>query len=133
MCVTAGEATTSTGSSAGIADAVEQPLARAEHDRDDVQVQLVEQAGGEVLVDRARAAGDRDVLVAGGRARLLERGLDPVGDEVERRAALHLERLARVVGEHVDRRVVRRVLAPPAAPLSVPRPGAGPNMLRPMT
>ena len=55
----------------------------------------------QVLLDGARAAGDDDVLVAGRGARLLERGLDAVGDEVERRPAL-LERLARVVGEHED-------------------------------
>src|SRR5439155_1744194 len=49
-----------------------------------------------------------------------ERGLDPVGDEVEGRAALHRNRVARVVGEHEDRRVVGRVLAPPACPGLVP-------------
>jgi hypothetical protein len=43
---------------------------------------------------------------------------------VERRTAPHLQRLARVVGEHVDRRVVRRVLAPPSPPGLVPRPVA---------
>jgi hypothetical protein len=82
-----------------IADVLQQPFARSEDDRDDVQAELVEQAGRQVLVDRAGAAGNRDVLVAGGRAGPRERGLDPVGDEVERRAALDPERLALLVAE----------------------------------
>ena len=50
------------------------------------------------------------------RRRLLERGVDAVGDEVEGRAALHLERRARVVRQHEHRHVVGRVVAPPALP-----------------
>jgi hypothetical protein len=76
------------------------------------------------LLHGARAAGDRDVLVAGRRPGLLQSRLDPVGHEVERRAALHRQRLARVVGEHEHGRVVGRVLAPPPAPALVPRPVA---------
>ena len=51
----------------GIADALEQPLTRPEDDRNDVQVELIEQSGREVLPYRAGAARDRDVLVAGRR------------------------------------------------------------------
>jgi hypothetical protein len=88
-------------------------------------VHLVEQPGREVLLHGAGAAGDRDILVARRRARLLERGLDPVREEVERRAAVHLQRLARIVGQHEDRGVVRRILAPPAAPRLVPLAATG--------
>jgi two-component system cell cycle response regulator len=42
----------------GIADVLEQPLARAQDDRNDVQVELVEQPRREVLPHRACAAGD---------------------------------------------------------------------------
>jgi hypothetical protein len=60
--------------------------------------------------------------------RPLERDLDAVCDEVEGGAALHLERLARVVGEHEDGRVVRRILTPPALPVLVsPRPADRPE------
>src|SRR5216110_2804162 len=45
--------------------------------------ELVDQAGVHVLQDRRAAARDTDVTVAGGRAGLLERGLDAVVDEVE--------------------------------------------------
>ena len=61
-------------------------------------------------------------------------GLDPVGDEVKSRAALHLERLAGVVGEHEDRVAVRG--SSPQKPVhgSGPHgPGPPPNMLRPIT
>lgn len=63
-----------------VADPLEQPLARREDHRDDVQVQLVEQVRREVLLHGARAAGDRDVLAAGGRTRSLERRVDAIGD-----------------------------------------------------
>src|SRR6185295_11323667 len=76
-------------------------------------------------------AGDRDVLITGRRPGLLERGLDPVGHERERRAALHRQRLARVVGEHEHRSVVGRVIAPPARPRLVPRPFAAAEHLAP--
>jgi hypothetical protein len=72
-----------------VAHVLQQPLARAEDDRDDVQVQLVEVARGEELLHRACAARDRDVPAAGRRPRLLQRGVDPVGDEREGGAALH--------------------------------------------
>jgi hypothetical protein len=53
-------------------DAVQQPFAGAEDDRDEVQEQLVEQPRGEVLAHGGRAAGDLDVLFAGRRPSLLQ-------------------------------------------------------------
>jgi hypothetical protein len=46
-------------------DALEQPRAGAERERHNVQPQLVDQAGGEGLVDGGRVALDGDVAVAG--------------------------------------------------------------------
>ena len=43
-------------------------------------------------------------------------------EEVERRTALHLQRRARTVGQDVRRRVERRVVTPPPAPLRVVLP-----------
>jgi hypothetical protein len=63
--------------------AFQQPLAGAEQDGDDVQPQLVDQAGGKVLVDGRGAAGDCDIAVAGRLARPFERRLGAVGDEVD--------------------------------------------------
>ena len=63
------------------------------------------------------------VVAVGGRERLLERGLDAVVDEVERGAALHRDRRARVVREHEHRVVVGRLVTPPTRPrLVAPRP-----------
>ena len=47
-----------------IADAVEQALARAEEDRYDVQVQLVEQAGGRALAVRCDVSREAEVKAA---------------------------------------------------------------------
>jgi hypothetical protein len=40
----------------------EEPRAGAEQDRDDVDPHLIDEAGSDVLLDRLRAAADRDVL-----------------------------------------------------------------------
>src|SRR5207342_3552433 len=82
-------------------------------------VQLIEEARPEELPDRARPAGDQDVLAARGLARLFEGRLDAAVDEVERRAALHRDGRMGVVSEHVRRVVVRLFVSPPAGPLLV--------------
>ena len=88
----------------GTVQIVEQPRAAAEQHGDEVDPQLVEQPGLEVLLGDVRPAAQVDVLAAGRLARLRQRRLDAVGDEVEGGAALHHERLARVVREDEDRR-----------------------------
>src|SRR6266487_4608314 len=60
-----------------------------------------------------------DVFAAGGLPCLFERGLDSVGDEVERGPSLHLHRITRVMGEDEHGVVVGRVVTPPARPLLV--------------
>jgi hypothetical protein len=67
---------------------LEQPDAAAEEHGGDMDLNLVEQPGLEVLLSDVRATGHRDVLVARGRPRLLERGFDAVADEGERRSSL---------------------------------------------
>src|SRR5258706_457833 len=64
--------------------------------------------------------------------RLLQRGLNSFGDEAKLRAALHPERLARVMRQHEDRRVIRRLVAPPALPALIgPRPADGTEHVAP--
>jgi hypothetical protein len=89
-----------------------------------VQLDRVQQPGVEVLPAHLGAAAHVHVSVSRGRSRLLERGLDPVGDEREAGSVLEADRLARVVGEHEDRMLERRLVAPPAPPGLVPRAGA---------
>jgi hypothetical protein len=56
-------------------------------------------------------------------ANALEGHFDAFGDEVERGSALHGDRVARMMGQHEHRMVIRRHVAPPARP-SLIRPGA---------
>jgi len=53
------------------ADALEQPGRAAEHQRDDVQLELVDESGRQVLVDDIGTAADRDVLTGGRRPKAL--------------------------------------------------------------
>src|SRR4051812_25850549 len=84
------------------AEVVEQARATTEQHGHDVQLELVEEPGGQVLVDDLGAAPEHDVLTVRGLFGLLERPLDAVGDEVIGRAAVHRHRLTGVVGDDED-------------------------------
>src|SRR3954468_12527140 len=101
-------------------DAVEDPLAGPEQDRGDVERELVDDPGGERLPNSGGAARDVHAVVAGRLTRLRVGGVEAVGDEVEGRPALHLDRLVGVMGEHDHRCVIRRLGPPPAAPVLLP-------------
>ncbi len=90
------------------------------------KLELIDQPGGEVLLDDVGASSEQHIHAARGSPRLFERGLDPFGDECEGGASLHLQRLTGMMGEHEDRRVEGMVVAPPAVPGRVLAPGAGP-------
>src|SRR5436190_24068340 len=76
-----------------------------------------------MLADGGGSAADSHILTSSGRPRLTQRRLDPLGDEMEDGAALHLQRRAWMVGQDEDRHMVRWIGAPPAFPLIV-RPGS---------
>src|SRR5829696_8593624 len=101
-------------------DAVEDPLAGAKQDRRDIERELVDDAGNEGLAHSRGAARDVYAALAGRLTRLSVSSVEAAGDEVEGRPAFHLDRLSSVMGEHKDRRVVRRLGTPPAAPVLVP-------------
>src|SRR6188472_233769 len=101
-------------------DSVEQSLAGPEQDGGHVEREFVDHCGGERLTDGRGAARNVDAILAGRLTRLRIGGLEALGDEVKARAALHLDRLARVVGEHEDRRVVGRLGPPPSIPVLIP-------------
>src|SRR5262245_55108988 len=73
------------------------------------------------LAHSRRAAGDVDSAITCGLRGARERGVEAVADEIERRPARELDRLVLVVREDEDRSVVRRLVAPPAAPTALPR------------
>src|SRR4051794_10145236 len=101
-------------------DAVEDPLAGAKQDRRDVKRELVDDAGNEGLAHSRGAARDVYAALAGRLTRLCVSSVEAAGDEVEGRPAFHLDRLSSVMGEHKDRRVVRRLGTPPTAPVLIP-------------
>jgi hypothetical protein len=68
-------------------EVIEEPLTAAQQDRHDRQVQVVDQAGVEVLLDGGGTAADPDVGSSGRLRGSSERRLDAVLDEVERGAA----------------------------------------------
>src|SRR4029453_10134165 len=84
-------------------DAVEDPLAGPEQDRGDVERELVDDPGDERLPNGGSAARDVNAVVAGRLTRLCVGGVEAVGDEVEGRPALHLDRLTSVMGGHENR------------------------------
>src|SRR2546421_509990 len=101
-------------------------LTTAEQDRRDRDMHLVDEPRLEILAHRGRPAADLDIAPARGLPGATERFLNSAGDEMKDGPAFHRDRDARVVRQHEHRHVIRRVLAPPAAPLVVgPRPAYG--------
>src|SRR6202049_1222241 len=86
-------------------------------------MELVNQAGTQILPNGRYPATDADVAVARCSGGLLQRGGNAFGDEAKLRAARHPERRPRVMRQHEDGRVIRRLVAPPALP-AVVRPRA---------
>jgi hypothetical protein len=93
---------------------VEDTLARTEQDRCDVEGELVDHSGDQCLSDGRGPTGDVDALVPGGLARCGVGRVEALGDEIEDRPAVHLDRVMSVMGQHEHRRVIRRFGAPPA-------------------
>lgn len=89
-------------------------------------MQLVDQAGLQILPNGRYAAANADVALARCRPRLLQRGMNASGHKLKFRASRHPERWSRVMGEHEDGRVVRRLIPPPALPAVIrPRTSDG--------
>src|SRR5215218_4577898 len=98
---------------------VPEPHAPAEQDRDHHDVHVVDEPGSKEFADHGGTSADAYVLAVRGLAGRLERLGRRSVDEVEPRAALHLDRRARVMSEDEDRCVKRRVGTPRALPLRV--------------
>src|SRR5581483_3292220 len=105
----------------------------SEHDGHDHDVHLVDQVGGQELTDGCDTTTDANVATTGSVASSAEGVLRRCVDEVERRATLHLDRGARMVGQYEDGGVKGRLIAPPALPVVVisPRPAMGTELVPP--
>src|SRR5436309_11882494 len=95
---------------------------RTDQDWNDVEQKLVDYGRGERLADGGGAADDVDAKPVAGCSRALERGVEPFGYQVERRPAVHLDWLVRIVSENEHRRVISRLVSPPSPPLALPGP-----------
>src|SRR5438309_10764319 len=86
-------------------------------------MQLVDQAGAQILPDSGYAATEADVAAVRCSARLLQSRVNAFGHKAKPRTSRHPERRPRVMRQHEDGRVIRRLVAPPALPAAV-RPRA---------
>ena len=65
-----------------VIDIVEEARATTEENRNDVNLQFVDEAGGEILLRDVGSAAERHILAIRCAPRLLERRLDAVGDDL---------------------------------------------------
>src|SRR5947207_15182916 len=86
-------------------------------------MQLINQGSAQILPNSCYAATDADVAAAPCRGRLLQSGVNAFGDKAKLRTSRHPKRRPRVMRQHEDGRVIRRLVAPPALP-AVVRPRA---------
>src|SRR4029077_11639378 len=95
-------------------------------------MQLVNQGSAQILPYSGYAATEAYVTAARSSGRLLQSGVNAPGDKAKLRTSRHPERRALMVRQHEDRRVIRRLLAPPTLPAVVrPRPSDGAEHIAP--
>ena len=97
----------------------EETLAAAQDNRRNGNMQLVNQPSLKILPDRRRPATETHVQSVSRLPGALQGGVDAIGDEMKGRAALHLDRRARMMGENEYLCVIRRVVTPPALPFVI--------------
>src|SRR5512143_3887047 len=86
-------------------------------------MQFVNQGRAQILPNSGYAAAEADVAAACSSGRLLQSGMNTFGDKAKLRTSRHPKRRPRVMRQHKDGRVIRRLVAPPALPAVVrPRP-----------
>src|ERR1700758_4397093 len=86
-------------------------------------MQLVDQGGLQILPNGRYAATEADVAALRGSSCPRQRGMNALGDEAKLRTSRHPERSPRMMRQHEDGRVIRRLVAPPTLPVLV-RPRA---------
>src|SRR4051812_29975403 len=96
---------------------LEKTLTRTEYHRADLKIDFIHQPCRYRLPRARGSSRDRDVAPTRSLFGLRVGGLDAVGDEVKGGAALHFDRVVRVVSQDEHRAVVGRLVAPPALPI----------------
>src|SRR3569832_2701187 len=82
-------------------------------------MQLIDETLTKILLDGIRTAADPHVASGRRLACTVERLANASRDEVERGAAFHHDRWARVVGQDEDWNMIRWIVPPPAFPVHV--------------
>src|SRR6185436_18986651 len=92
----------------------EQTFSPAEQDRRNRKMQFVNEALAKILLDRVRPTADPHVPAGSRLACTLERLAYASRDEVERRAAFHLDGWTRMMGQYEDWKMIGWIVPPPA-------------------
>ena len=87
---------------------------------------FVHQPRLKILPHRRRTAAQPNIFPASRVHRPLQRRVNAVGYEVERRPTLHLNRRACMMRQHKHRHLIDRRLAPPAPPTLIPATARAP-------
>src|ERR1700724_2333771 len=82
-------------------------------------MQLINQGSAQILPNSCYAATDADVAAARCNGRLLQSGVNAFGDKAKLRTSRHPKRGPWVMRQHEHRRVIWRLVAPPALPAVV--------------
>src|SRR5258706_16173999 len=95
-------------------------------------MQLVNQGSTQILPDSGYTPTETDVAAVRRGGRLLQSGVNASRDKAKLRTSRHPERRPRMMRQHEDGRVIRRLVAPPALPAFVqPRPSEGAEHVAP--
>src|SRR5688572_5839596 len=90
-------------------DPIEQPFSATEQHRRDRDMQFINHTRAKILLDRVRPAADPHIHSASRLACTVERLAYAACDEVERRAALHLDGWTSMMRQDESWNVIRRI------------------------
>src|SRR3984957_8147125 len=123
-CIFSGDSPEGGESKLGKINSGKQMFPLAQKDWRHGQMHFVDLPGDQILANDGHATPNSDVLALGSLFRFLQSRLQSIGNEVERRATLHHEGRPRMMREHENGSVVRRIVAPPPLPgIVFRRPG----------
>src|SRR5215469_15645295 len=100
-------------------DTGKQALAAAEEHGRERQMDLVDEAGSQILVNRRDTSADLNILALGCFQCFVACEVNPARHKMECRSALHDDRLTRVVRQHEHGHLKWRSLSPPSLPALV--------------
>jgi len=79
-------------------------------------MQFIDQPGGQILSDSGSSTTQPYIAVTRGSLRLFQCRMDAIRHKPKFRSTSHPERRPRVMSQHEDRYMIRRLIAPPPFP-----------------